>query len=276
MRDTNEWIENRATSGWRRSFRLRELIAYRDLWLILALRDLKVRYKQTAFGVAWAVIQPLSAMAALSLFLGHLAKVPSDGLPYPLFVFAGLVAWSYCSTAVTSSAASLVEHRPLVTKVWFPRLLAPLAAVLPGIVDLAVSVVAVEVLLVAYGRSPTAQLALLPVWVVWAVVATAAIGIWLAAANALYRDVRYVLAVGVQLWLFVSPVVYPSDLVHGAARWAFALNPVVGIVDGFRWSLVDGPSPPLADLASLGSTVFLLAAALLYFGRVDRLLADRI
>jgi len=269
------WTENRPAAGWS-GLNLREVLEYRDLMLILALRDLKVRYRQTVFGVAWAVLQPVLAMAILSIFLGRLAKVPSNHLPYPLFVFAGLVGWNYCATAVTSSAGSLVEYRPLVTKVWFPRLIAPLAAILPALVDMMVSVVVVLVLLAIYGRVPPPTIVLMPLWVVGAMVVAAAVGVWLAAANALYRDVRYILPVAIQLWLFLSPVLYPSSLVHGVERYVYALNPLVGVIDGFRWSLVHGPAPPAADLVSVISALVLLASGLLYFGRVDRHLADRI
>jgi lipopolysaccharide transport system permease protein len=255
---------------------LGELKDYRDVAFFLALRDLKIRYKQTIFGVAWAIIQPVAAMAVLSVFLGRLAKVPGDHLPYPLFVLTGLVAWTYCSSAVSAAAGSLVENRPLVTKVSFPRVLAPIAATMPGLVDLAVSIVAVGALMAIYGRAPSLSLLLLPVWLVASVALVLGVGIWLSALNVLYRDVRYVLSLGIQLWLFLSPVVYPSSLIHGASRYLYALNPAVGVIDGFRWSLANAPAPPTADIISIVPIVVLLIGGLLYFGRVDRYLADRI
>ena len=270
------WFENRASRGWLPRFDLAELFAYRELALLLALRDLKLRYKQTFFGVAWAIIQPLAGVAIFSLVFGHLAKVPSDGLPYPVFAYAGLAVWTYLSTSVAGSAESLAQQHALVTKVYFPRLLAPVASVLPGLVDLAVSLPVLAVFMVADGAAPTAALALLPFWVLAAVALAAAVGVLLSALNVEYRDVRYALPFLLQLWLFASPVVYPSSLFHGVWRYVYSINPAVGVIDGFRWSVAGGPAPGTAALVSLAAGLAVAGVGLLYFGRVERRFADRI
>jgi lipopolysaccharide transport system permease protein len=270
------WIENRPSTGWLPRLDLGELWVYRELALFLALRDLKLRYKQTAFGVAWAIIQPLGAAAIFTIVFGRLAGLPSDGLPYAVFVFAGMIAWSYVSGAVGAAAESLVEHRGLVTNVYFPRLLAPIAAVLPGVVDLAISLVILVAFMVAYGVAPSAALVLLPVWIVGLVGASLAAGLWLSALNVLYRDVRYALAFLIQLWLFASPVVFPSSLVDGMWRYVYSINPLVGALDGFRWSLVGAPPPGREDVVSLAVGLLLLLTGVVYFQKVERRLGDHI
>jgi lipopolysaccharide transport system permease protein len=270
------WTESRPARGWLPRLDLRELWTYRELAAFLAARDLRLRYRQTFFGVAWAVIQPVAAAAIFGLFLGRLAGLPSDGYPYLPFVLSGLVAWLYVSTAVTAAARSLVDQRPMVTKVYFPRLLAPLAAVLPGLLDLLISLVIVAGVLAVSGVSPGLPLVTLPLWIGSAVVVSASIGILLAALNALYRDVQFALTFVLQAWLFASPVVYPTSLVHGDAKALFALNPMVGVIDGFRWALLDDPTLGPHDLVSLAVTVVVLVFGVAYFQRVDRTLADRI
>lgn len=270
------WFENRPSTGLFRGLNLRELWLYRRLGYQLALRDLKVRYKQTVFGVAWALIQPVLAVLIFSLFFGELADVPSDGLPYPVFVYAGLTAWIYFSTGIDAAARSLVDHRELVTKVYFPRLLAPFAALLPGVLDLAISVVLLGVLMAIYGVAPSIALVTMPLWMVALLVVALGAGLWLAALNALYRDVRYALAFGIQLWLFASPVVFPSSLVEGDWRYLYSVNPMVGVIDGFRWAIVDGPAPGAEDLVSLAVAILLVVTGAIYFRRTESLLADRI
>jgi lipopolysaccharide transport system permease protein len=268
------WTESRPSSGWLARLDIAELWSYRELAFFLALRDLKLRYKQTVFGVSWAIIQPLAGMVLFSVVFGRLAGLPSEGIPYPVFVFAGLTVWTYLSGAVGSAAESLVEHRDLVSKVYFPRLLAPLAAVLPGLVDFGISLLIVAIVMTFYGVAPGAALVLLPLWAVAMVLIALGAGLWLSALNVLYRDVRYALGFVLQLWFFASPVVFPSSLFEGSWRYVFAANPVVALLDGFRWSLAGTPPPGPEALVSLATGLLLLGGGIVYFRSVERRLAD--
>jgi lipopolysaccharide transport system permease protein len=270
------WTENRPSRGWLPNIDARELWLFRETAYHLALRDLKLRYKQTALGVAWVVLQPLVAVFLFTFVFGRLADIPSDGIDYAVFAYSGLVGWLYVSSAVEAAAESLVESRDLVTKSYFPRILAPAAAVLPGLVDLLPSLGILAIFMVAYGVAPDAALLTLPVWILAAMLVALGAGLWLAALNALYRDVRYAVGFGLQVWLFASPVVFPSSLVEGTERALFALNPMVGVIDGLRWALVSGPAPPVEDLVSLASGLAILATGVVYFQRVERRMADRI
>jgi lipopolysaccharide transport system permease protein len=273
---SDSWTENRPSRGWLPRLETHELWSYRELAVALALKDLKVRYKQTFFGVAWAIIQPLLGVLIFSVFFGRLAGLPSDGIPYPVFVYAGLTFWTFFSTGISAAAQSLVDDRDLVTKVYFPRVLAPAAAVLPGLVDLAVSLGIVVVFMAIYGVAPSLPLVVLPLWIVGGVLLAFASGLWLSALNVKYRDVRYALPFLVQLWFFASPVVFSSSLVEGGWRYVFALNPVMTLIDGFRWSLVDGPGPGAEGLVSLAVGLVVLGSGLVYFRRVERTFADLI
>lgn len=268
------WTESRPPSGWLPRLDIAELWSYRELAFFLALRDLKLRYKQTVFGVSWAIIQPLAGVILFSIVLGRLAGLPSEGVPYPVFVFAGLSVWTYLSGAVGSAAESLVEHRDLVSKVYFPRVLAPLAAVLPGLVDFGISLLIVAVVMTFYGVAPGVALVLLPLWGVAMVLIALGAGLWLSALNVLYRDVRYALGFVLQLWFFASPVVFPSSLFEGSWRYVFAANPVVALLDGFRWSLAGTPPPGPEALVSLTTGLLLLGGGIVYFRSVERRLAD--
>jgi lipopolysaccharide transport system permease protein len=268
------WVENSPARDWYPGVILRELWAYRELALVFALKDLKVRYKQTFFGIAWAVLQPLVGVLIFSVFLGRLAGVPSDGIPYPVFVYSGLAIWIYFSTSVTAAAQSLVDNRELVTKIYFPRLLAPLAAVFPGLLDLAIALAILAVFMAIYGVVPDAAILLLPAWILAALVLAFAVGLWLSALNVKYRDVRYALGFLMQVWLFASPVVFPSSLVEGMWRYAYAANPMVGVIDGFRWSLAAGPFPGLDGLVSLAAGIIIFVSGIVYFRRVERSFAD--
>ena len=267
------WVENRPSRGFRGPD-LQQLWRYRELGGFLALRDLKVRYKQAAFGAAWAVLQPLAGVAVFTLVFRRLAKVPSDGIPYPLFAFAGLSVWSYHASSVTRATQSLVGNAPLVTKVYFPRLLVPLGAVLTGLVDLALSLLALGLLLVLYGTGPGWAVLTLPVWVVALVATSLGVGLWLAALNVQFRDVSHAITLLMQLWLFVSPVAYPSSMVEGRWRFLYSLNPMSGVIDGFRWALVGGPRPGPEVLVSLAVMLVLLVSGVLYFQRTERRFAD--
>ena len=269
-----EWVENRPATRWLPRLDVRELWAYRELAYALALRDVKLRYRQTLFGALWALLQPLGAAAIFALVFGRLVDVPSDGLPYPAFVYAGLVIWTYVSNSVDAASRSLVERADLVTKVYFPRLHMPLAAVLPGVLDLGISLLLLGALAFAYGVVPGAAVILLPLWVGAAVLVAFAAGVWLATLNVEFRDVRHALGFIVQVWLFASPVVYPSSLVDGWAAYVFAVNPLVGVLDGFRWSALGGPAPGADALVSLAAGVVLLVTGLVYFRRAERRFAD--
>lgn len=268
------WVENRAPTGWLPSLDLRELWRFRELAIVLAGRDLRVRYKQTALGVAWALVQPLVAAAIFTIVFGRLAGVPSDGLPYAVFVYCGLIVWTYFAGGLESVSQSLVRDRDLVTRTYFPRILAPSAGAIPGLVDVAVSLVVLGVFMALYRVAPGPELALLPLWILAALVVLLGAGLWLAALNVRYRDVRHTLSFLVQVWLFASPVVYPSSLVEGGWRYVYALNPMATVIDGFRWSAVGGPAPGASALVSLAVTVVLVAAGTLYFLRAERRFAD--
>jgi lipopolysaccharide transport system permease protein len=268
------WTENRATTGWLPRIDLRELWSRRELALLLAIRDFKLRYSQASLGVAWVLIQPVAAAAIFAVVLGRAIEVPSDGVPYFVFVYAGLVIWTYVSTAVTSAAESLIEDPSLVTKVYFPRVLAPAAAVLPGLVDVAIMLALLAVLIAASGVDPTIALVTLPLWIVAAAGLALACGLWLAALNVRYRDVRYALAFLMQLWFFATPIVFASSVFTGSSRFVYFLNPLAGIVDGFRWSVLGTGAPGWENLGSLGVGGVLLLGGIAYFDRAERHLAD--
>ena len=266
----------RPPRGWA-SIDWSELWTYRELFYFFTWRDVKVRYKQTALGAAWAVLQPVLTMLVFSLFFGNLAGIPSDGVPYPLFAYTALVPWTFFANSVTQASNSLVQQEAIVTKVYFPRLIVPSAAVLAGFVDVGIASVVLVGMMLFYGMAPTAALVTLPLFVVFAATAALAVSLWLSALNVRYRDVRYTLPFIVQVWLFASPVVYPSSLVPEPWRLVYGLNPMVGVVDGFRWALLGGveaPGPGL--LVSVAVVVVLLAGGLLYFRRMERYLADAV
>ena len=267
------WVENRPRTGLLR-LDLGELWAYRELAGFMALRDVRVRYKQAALGIGWAVFQPLAGAVVFTFVFQRLADVQSDGLPYPVFAFAGLLAWNYTSGAVIKATQSLVSNAGLVTKVYFPRLLIPLAAVLPGLLDLAVTLPVLAVLCIAYDVGPGWAVLTLPLWIAAAMVVAFAVGLLLAAVNVRYRDVNQAISLAVQLWLFLSPVAYPTSTVPEAWQPVYALNPMVGVVEGFRWCLLGGPAPGPWSLLSAAVTLALLGVALVYFQRTERRFAD--
>jgi ABC-type polysaccharide/polyol phosphate export permease len=270
---STQWIENRPTRGLRWPD-LGELWQYRELAGFLALRDLKVRYKQAVFGAAWAIFQPVVGAVVFTIVFRRFANVPSDGIPYPLFVFVGLSVWAYASSGVTRATQSLIANSALVTKVYFPRLLAPAAAVLPGLIDLVLSLVILGLLMPLYRTPPTWAILTAPLWLVALVAATLGIGVLLGTLNVSYRDVNQGIALLVQLWMFVSPVAYPSSVVPSAWRVAYFLNPMAGVVEGFRWALVGTPWPGPAIFISIGTTLLLLVAGIGYFQRMERRFAD--
>ena len=259
---------------------LRELWEYRELLFFLAQRDIKVRYKQTVLGAAWALIQPFFTMVVFSVFFGHLGGIAGKlkGLPpeaYPVFLACGLVPWQLFSYALMQASTSIVSEQRLITKVYFPRVVVPLAAVLSGLVDFSVAFVLVLGMMVYYGITPTWGLLALPALVVFAVVSALAVGLWLSALNVQYRDFRYTIPFLTQIWMFVTPVAYPSELVPQAWRGLYGLNPMAGVVEGFRWALL-GQEPPAGGLlwVSVASVLLLLVGGLYYFRRTEDTFAD--
>ncbi|MDR7419644.1 MAG: ABC transporter permease [Armatimonadota bacterium] len=264
----------RPTGGWR-GLDLRELWAYRELIYFLIWRDVKVRYKQTAIGVAWAVLQPLALMTAFTLFFGRLAGVPSDGLPYPLFAYAGLLPWQLFSRTITDSTHSLITDQRLVTRVYFPRIIVPLASVLAAMLDFAIAAVLLLGLMLYYGVAPGADILWLPLFVLLMLMTALGAGFWLSALNVEFRDVAYAVPFLNQFWLFVTPVVYPGSAVPETWRVLYGLNPMAGVVDGFRWALLGaGTGPSAMTVASVAVAVALFASGAVWFRRRERTFVD--
>jgi lipopolysaccharide transport system permease protein len=270
----------RPSRGWR-AIDLREVWRYRELLWFLTLRDIQLRYKQTALGVAWAVLQPLFTMAVFTIFFGKLGKMPSDGKPYALFVLAALLPWQLFAYALTQSSNSLVAEQGLITKVYFPRLIVPVASVLSGLVDFLVAFCLMLAMMAAgplfgwFTVKPTAAILSIPIFTLFAVLTALAIGLWLSALNVRYRDVRYTIPFLTQFWLFLTPVAYAASLVPPAYRLLYGLNPMAGVVEGFRWALLDTDAPDWRMMAvSAGVVLVLLAGGLYYFRRMERIFAD--
>jgi lipopolysaccharide transport system permease protein len=264
----------RPTKGFLR-LNLREIWDYRELLYFLVWRDVKVRYKQTALGAAWAVLQPVMTMVVFSVFFGRLAKVPSDGVPYPVFAFTALLPWQLFAYALAESSNSLVSSQNLITKVYFPRLVVPIASVLAGLVDFAIAFVVLLGMLFYYGIVPTRAVVLLPVLVLFAVVTALSVGIWLSTLNVKFRDVRYTIPFLTQLWMFVTPVAYPSSLIPKQWRAFYGLNPMAGVVEGFRWALLGKAGNPGPLLwVSVAAVILLLVGGLFYFRRTEATFAD--
>lgn len=254
---------------------LGSLWEYRELLYFLVWRDIKVKYKQTALGVAWAVLQPLMATLIFSIFFGRLARIPSDGVPYPVFVYTALVPWQFFTNALTESSNSLVASQNLIKKVYFPRLVIPLGSVLAGLVDFCFAFLVLIGMLFYYGITPTASILLFPVFLLLAVCTALAGGLWLSALNVQFRDVRYIIPFLTQFWLFATPVVYPSSLVPARWRVWFGLNPMAGVVDGFRYALLGRAAKPGPMIwVSAGAVAVLLLGGLLYFRKMESTFAD--
>ncbi len=275
-----EIIVLQPTRGWS-SLGLRDIWVYRELLYFLVWRDVKIRYKQTVLGAAWAILQPLLTMLVFTIFFGQLAKVGSDGLPYPIFSFAGLLPWTFFAQGLTQSAGSILSSSNLITKIYFPRLVIPIASVLAGVVDFAIAFLILIVMMVWYGIWPTAAVLWLPLFFLLAVITAMGIGLWMSALSVEYRDVRYVVPFLVQMWLFVTPVIYPASKViaklneMGLPPWIYGLNPMAGVVEGFRWALLRSGSlnvPVLA--ASAAVSIVALISGAFYFRRMERSFAD--
>jgi lipopolysaccharide transport system permease protein len=264
----------RPPKGWA-SIGLKELWEYRELLYFLTWRDIKVRYKQTALGAAWAIIQPFFMMVVFSLFFGKLGGIPSDGIPYPIFVFCALLPWQLFAHALTESSNSLVANERLITKVYFPRLVVPISAVLGGLVDFAIAFVILLGMMAYYHIVPTVMIFTLPLFVLLAIMTALAVGLWLSALNVQYRDVRYTITFITQFWLFATPVAYSSSLVPERWRALYGLNPMAGVVEGFRWALLGKTEGPGAMLGvSVAVVILLLIGGLYYFRRMERTFAD--
>jgi lipopolysaccharide transport system permease protein len=255
-------------------FGLAELWRYRELLYFLTLRDVKLRYKQTLLGAAWAIIQPLCAMLLFTLVFGRLARLPSDDIPYPVFAYAGLVPWTFFSNAITNAANSLVGSTSLITKIYFPRMIIPAGPVLAGLVDLAIALLLLVPLLIYYRITLTWHLLFLPVFICMGTLLAFGVGMLLAALNVKYRDIRYALPFLVQLWLFASPVIYPLSITPPRWRWIFTLNPVTGVIEGTRSSLFGRPFDWPAIGVSLLVTLFVVGFAGFFFRRVEDDFAD--
>jgi lipopolysaccharide transport system permease protein len=260
--------------GWV-SLRLHELWEYRELLYFLTWREVKVRYKQTVLGAAWAIIQPLFTMLLFSLFFGRLAKIPSDGIPYPLFSLAGLVPWTFFSNALTQSSNSLVSSSNLISKVYFPRLAVPISAVFSGVVDFLISFVLLVGMMAFYHSIPPLRCVYTLAFFLLAFVTALGVGLWLSALNVEYRDVRYTVPFLTQFWMFATPIAYPSSMLHGIWRTLYGLNPMVGVVEGFRWALLGANTAPgpIIVASSFASSLILVGGAF-YFRRMEKTFAD--
>ena len=263
----------RPSRGWI-PINFRDLWAYRELLYFLIWREIKVRYKQTLLGFAWAIIQPLFMMIVFTLFFGNLAKVPSEGVPYPLFSYAALLPWTLFAEGITRSSNSLVQDANLIRKVYFPRLIMPLAGVISPLVDFAIAFAILVVLMFYYGYAPTVTVLWLPVFILLALMTTVGVGLWLSTINVKYRDVRYVIPFIVQLWLFASPVVYSSGLLPERYQAIYGLNPMAGVIEGFRWALLGTKPPGHLIAVSVVIVVVVLISGAFYFRRSEKKFAD--
>lgn len=256
------------------SLDLRELWAYRELLYFFIWRDVKVRYKQTMLGFLWALIQPLFMMLIFTIFFGRLARIPSENIPYPLFCLVALLPWQFFAEGIARSTTSIVNHASLMTKVYFPRILLPLAGILSPLIDLSIAFTLLAVVMFYFGVVPGVTLLLLPIFVILALITSFAVGVWLSALNVYYRDFQYSVPFLIQIWLFASPVIYPVSVIPEEWHIVWGLNPMVGVIEGFRWSLL-GTTPSVGlTLTSMGALLLLLVTGLMYFAHVEQNLAD--
>ncbi|MCL6566704.1 MAG: ABC transporter permease [Acidobacteriia bacterium] len=264
----------RPSKGWS-ALKLAEVWEYRELLYFLTWRDILVRYKQTVLGAAWAILQPLLAMVIFTIFFGRLAKIPSGGVPYSLFSYAGLVLWMFFANGLSQGANSLITNPELVKKVYFPRLVLPTATVLSGLVDFLLAFLLLIGMMFWQQQVPSVNLIWAPVFILLALVTCLGVTYWMSAMNVMFRDVRYTIPFITQLWMFGSPIVYPSTMVPEQLRALYGLNPMVGVVEGFRWAVLGTPRPELAVLAvSMLAAFLLLVGGMYYFRRVEKVFAD--
>lgn len=258
--------------------RFRELWLYRELLWTLTLRDIKVRYKQTAIGIAWAVLQPFVTMVVFTIIFGGLAKLPSDGVPYAVFAMTAILPWQFFSRALTQGSMSLVTMGAMLSKIYFPRLFAPLASVFAGLIDFFIAFVILIGVMVAYDVYPGPAIVVLPFFILMSILTSLAVSLWLSGINVVYRDVQHSLPFLVQIWMFLTPVVYPLTMVPESYRIWYMLNPMAGVVEGFRWAMLGHESAlrPEGVLVSLGVVVVLFISGLRYFNRVEKSFVDRL
>jgi lipopolysaccharide transport system permease protein len=260
--------------GWL-DLRLTELWHSRELLYFFVWKDVKIRYKQTAIGAAWAILQPILTMLIFTLFFGRLAKIPSEGLPYPLFYFCALLPWLYFSSSLQNATNVIVEQQRVITKVYFPRLVLPLSSIGSPLLDLAIGFVILVIMLIYYGVHPSWGLLTLPLFLALAILTAFGVGLWLSALNAMYRDVRYVVPFLVQFWMFASPVAYPTSLVPARWRWLYGLNPMAGVIEGFRWALTGHGDPPgVLLMASSAAVLLLVFSGTVFFQKMEGVIAD--
>lgn len=266
----------RPSRGWRH-VNLEEVWQYRELLYFLSWRDIKVRYKQTVLGAAWAIIQPVMTMAVFSLFFGKLGKMPSDGIPYPLFAYAALVPWMFFANGLIQSSNSLVQNANMLKKIYFPRLIIPIATIVSGGVDFILALVLLLFMMAFYGIAPTANVIWLPFLLALGISTALGVGLWLSALNVQFRDVRYVIPFLTQFWLFATPIAYPSSLLPEPWRTVYGLNPMVGVVEGFRWALLGTQTAPGLTVAlSAVVSLMLLTSGIFYFKRMEKTFADTV
>lgn len=262
------------SDGWV-SLKLAELWSYRELLFFLTWRDIKIRYKQTALGVIWGVLQPLLTMVVFSIFFGRLAKIPSDGVPYPIFALIGLTPWNFFSNGLTQSSNSLVAGANMIKKVYFPRLVIPLSSVMSGLIDLLISLVLVGCMMAYYGIAPTINVVWLPAFILLALVTSLGVGLWMAALNVEYRDVRFIVPFLTQFWMYATPIPYPSSLLSEPWRTLFGLNPMSGVVEGFRWAILGTKTQPgPLVVVSVAAAFAILLSGAYYFRRMEKTFAD--
>ena len=257
---------------------LRDLWIYRELVFFMIWRDIKVRYKQTLLGAAWAILQPVMTMIVFTIFFGNLAEVPSDGVPYPIFTYTALLPWQLFSKALQDAARSLVANRHMITKVYFPRLVLPLASIMAGLVDFAIALVVLVGLMIYYQTPLRWSMLSLPLFLLMTLITALGVGLWFAALNVLYRDIAYVMPFLAQFWMFITPIVYPASMVPERWRMLYYLNPMTGVVEGFRWAML-GTVPTLPInmiLLSVGVSLVVLVSGLFYFRFMERLFADMV
>ncbi len=267
----------RPAKGWS-VINFRDLWLYRELIFFMTWRDLKVRYKQTVLGVSWAVLKPFMTMVVFSIFFGKLASMPSDGVPYPIFSYTGLLAWELFSNALSVASRSLVTNAHMITKIYFPRIILPLSSVLAGVVDFFIAFIILIGMMIFYKITPTVNVWTLPFFLLLTLITALGVGLWLAALNVLYRDVNYITPFLTQFWLFLTPIVYPASLLSEKWQIVYALNPMVGVVEAFRWALLGGgrEAPGLTLLISSTVAIILLITGLLFFRKTERLFADMV